>query len=65
MPCVYVSMVSRQVPPSLFPAHVQDAIWFKSRIEPLSTVGKSPSPAGLACLSLHSLFIFEFLTSFH
>lgn len=65
MPCVYVSMVSRQVPPSLSPAHVQDAIWFKSRIEPLSAVGKSPSPAGLAFLSLHLLFIFEFLTSLH
>lgn len=49
MPCVYVSVLCRQVLPSLW--------WLETRGCNLTTVVKNMSPSGLPFLSLHLLFI--------
>lgn len=63
MPCVYVSMVCRQEPPSL--SRLVFSVPYGLRPVDLgsSTVVKNISPFGLSFLCLHLLFICKFLTS--
>lgn len=63
MPCVYVSMVCCQEPPSLSRLVFSVPYGLKPVDLGSSTVVKNISPFGLSFLSLHLLFICEFLTS--